>query len=319
MYSIGIDLGGTVVKIGLVHQGEIVESVRLESQASRGLASNLPRIKKEIDEMLSQTDRSRLKGIGLAFPGLVNPKEAKVISTNEKYDDACRLDLRAWVEEQWNVPFYMDNDARLAVVGEWRCGAAAGRDNVVMMTLGTGIGTGVVIDGKVLHGKHYQAGSLGGHFVIDYKGRSCNCGNKGCVEALASTFFLPTIIREHPALSDSFKAEAARYDFSEIFRLAADGDKEALLLRDECMDVWSAAVITYIHAYDPEVVVMGGGVMNSRDVILPYIKEKVSRYAWCPSEEVAIVCSRLKDNAALMGLDYYLTQLTKEQHHEATL
>ena len=103
----------------------------------------------------------------------------------------------------------MDNDARLAVAGEWWQGAARGKNNVVMMTIGTGIGTGVVIDGRLLYGQHFQAGSLGGHFVLDYKGRRCSCGNKGCVEALSSSFFLPTIVREHALLSESFKRDAA--------------------------------------------------------------------------------------------------------------
>jgi glucokinase len=312
-YSIAIDLGGTVVKIGLLREGEMLDCIRLDSQLSLGMASNLPRIGKEIDALLSGIDPSRLSGIGLAFPGLVNPGEGKVISTIGKYDDACGLDLNAWVKEHWHVPFYMDNDARLAVAGEWQRGAAAGRDNVVMMTIGTGIGTGVVIEGNVLRGKHFQAGSLGGHFVIDYKGRRCSCGSKGCVEAMASSFFLPEIIRSHPLLSASFKEQAGRYDFREIFRLAGAGDKEALLLRNECMDVWSAAVVTYIHAYDPEIVVLGGGVMNSRDVIIPYVKERVSRYAWCPSGEVVIAGSQLNDNAALFGLEYYLTREINEE------
>lgn len=122
------------------------------------------------------------------FPGLVDPIHNRVISTNEKYDDACSISLDKWAWENWEVPFCMDNDARLAVAGEWWQGAARGKNNVVMMTIGTGIGTGVVIDGRLLYGQHFQAGSLGGHFVLDYKGRRCSCGNKGCVEALSSSF-----------------------------------------------------------------------------------------------------------------------------------
>lgn len=312
---IAIDLGGTVVKVGLLCNGEIVECMHLKSQLSIGFISNLPRIKEAIDSILSRQhiEPEQLAGIGLAFPGLVDPNKGKVISTNEKYDDACECDLNAWIEQNWNVPFYIDNDARLAVLGEWRQGAARGKRNVVMMTIGTGIGTGVIIDGNVLYGQHYQAGSLGGHFVIDYKGRSCTCGNKGCVEAMASSFFLPVIIQEHPQLSDSFKQLADKIDFKEIFGLAATGDKDALLLRNECMDIWSAAIVTYIHAYDPEIVVLGGGIMNSADVIIPYIKERVDRYAWCPSSGVQIITAQLSENAALHGLYFYLNQKKKNE------
>lgn len=314
MYNIAIDLGGTIVKIGLLCKGEIQECVRFESELSLGLLPNLPRIKQEINRILARRkiSRSDLTGVGLAFPGLVDPVRNKVISTNEKYDDGCDIDISGWVRANWHTSFYMDNDARLAVAGEWYKGAGAGLDNVVMMTLGTGIGTGVVIDGKVLYGRHFQAGSLGGHFVMDYKGRKCTCGNKGCVEALASSFFLPTLIKEHTMLSDPFKRNSDKMDFEHIFHMAAEGNVDAILVRNECMDIWSAAVVTYIHAYDPEIVVLGGGIMNSREVIIPYMQKKVDAYAWCPSGKVALVPSRLDENAALFGLDYFLSK-----QHEA--
>lgn len=309
-HLIAIDLGGTVVKVGLICNGEIIESIHFDSQLPIGFIANLPRIQEAVNNTLSlhSIESSQLSGIGLAFPGLVDPKKKRVISTNAKYDDARGYDLNRWVEKNWNVPFFIDNDARLAVVGEWQHGAARGKRNVVMMTIGTGIGTGVIIDGKVLYGQHYQAGSLGGHFVVDYKGRSCTCGNRGCVEAMASSFFLPIIIREHPQLSSSFKKLADTIDFKEIFDLAATGDKDALLLRDECMDVWSAAIVTYIHAYDPEIIVLGGGIMNSAQVIIPYIKEKVNRYVWSPSFKVEIVMAQLSENAALQGVRFCLKQ-----------
>lgn len=314
-YSIAIDLGGTVVKIGLAHRGKIVRYIALDSQLSLGLEPNLSRIREGVETLLQQEKitASCLEGVGLAFPGLVDPKNNRIISTNEKYDDAPTLELPRWVKENWDVPLYMDNDARLAVLGEWVYGSAKGRNNVVMMTIGTGIGTGVILDGRLVYGTHFQAGSLGGHFTVDYRGRRCTCGNKGCVEALASSFFLPVIIREHPQLSETFKQQAETFDFKQLFHLAAEGDREALLVRNECMDVWSAAVITYIHAYDPEIILLGGGVMNSGKVILPYIREKVDRYAWCPSEKVKICSSGLSEQAALLGLAYRLAQTSR--HH----
>ncbi|MDR1335931.1 MAG: ROK family protein [Tannerella sp.] len=308
MYTIAIDLGGTIVKIGLVSEGEVTASVELDSNLSKGLVANLPRIRNAIDGLLSLQGvaPSQLDGVGLAFPGLVNPKESRVLSTNQKYDDARDFDLRGWVRAEFGVPFYIDNDARLAVVGEWYRGAARGRDNVVMVTIGTGIGTGVILDGKVLYGPHFQAGSLGGHFVLDYRGRTCSCGNIGCIETLASSFFLPAIIREHPGLTEAFKREAAAYGFREIFALSRQGHPEATLLRDECMDVWAAAVITYIHAYDPEIVVIGGGIAKSGDLVFPHIEKKVNKLAWCPWGKVQIAGALLGDRAALAGLDYYL-------------
>lgn len=305
---IAIDLGGTIVKIGLLCDGQLLDCVRLPAHLALGLRPNLPHIQQAIDRLLLtwQIEAGDLSGIGLAFPGLVNPIRSEVISTNQKYEDARSIRMDQWVENNWGVPFYMDNDARLAVAGEWRHGAGQGKRNVVMMTIGTGIGTGVVIDGRLLYGEHFQAGSLGGHFVLDYKGRRCSCGNKGCVEALSSSFFLPTIIREHPRLSDAFKREAERYDFKRIFESAQAGDKDARIVRDECMDIWAAAIITYIHAYDPEIVILGGGVMNSQEVIIPYVSERVQKWAWCPSGKVPIVPAVLGDNAALFGLAHIM-------------
>lgn len=313
MYTIAIDLGGTVIKIGLLSKGQLLDCVRLSSHLALGLAPNLPKIKEAIDRLLTtwHLDTKLLSCVGMAFPGLVDPVHNRVISTNEKYDDACSINLERWALENWGASFCMDNDARLAVAGEWRQGAAQGKDNIVMVTIGTGIGTGVVIDGKILYGQHFQAGSLGGHFVLDYKGPRCSCGNKGCVEALSSSFFLPTIIREHPLLSDSFKKEGETYDFKQIFSLALKGNKDALLLRDECMDIWVSAIVTYIHAYDPEIVILGGGVLRSQNVIIPYINKRVDELAWCPSGKVPIIPAVLGDEAALFGLEYFMIKRSK--------
>ncbi|WEK34541.1 MAG: ROK family protein [Candidatus Pseudobacter hemicellulosilyticus] len=311
MYRIGIDLGGTIIKVGLLQEGVVVSTRLVNAFSGTGMARTLPFIEAAMEELLAGAGVSReaVAGIGLAFPGLVNPETKTVISTNQKYDDAPDFDFNHWAASRWQAPFCMDNDARLATVGEWRYGAAKGYNNVVMVTIGTGIGTGVIIDGKVLHGAHFQAGSLGGHFVVDYRSRKCSCGNIGCVEALASSYFLPAIIREHESLSAEFKERARQFDFRQLFTLANTGDPEATLLRNDCMDVWSAALITYIHAYDPSVIVVGGGIMNSADVILPYLRERVGRLAWCPSGSVDIVASQLGDHAALLGIDHRLNQV----------
>lgn len=311
MYIIAIDLGGTIIKLGLVkYGGDVLEMKCLPVQSINGLAVLLPSLEKSINELLDTygITKASLLGIGLAFPGLVDPHEGRVISTNEKYNDACLLDLNEWVRQAWQVPFFMDNDARLATVGEWKCGAAKGYDSVVMMTIGTGIGTGVIMEGNIVRGIHYQAGSLGGHFVIDYKGRMCSCGNRGCVEAMASSFFLPRIIEESNYLPESFKLQArmGKMDFKEVFTLAKEGSAEARMLCEECMDVWSAAIISYIHAYDPQVVVLGGGIMKSHEIIIPYLKDRINRLAWCPTEKVELVTSGLGDKAALLGLEYCL-------------
>ncbi|RZS69138.1 ROK family protein [Pseudobacter ginsenosidimutans] len=308
MYRIGIDLGGTLIKAGLMYNGQVKAFEIFEANAGNGVKGNLPLIESAVNALMagSKVLPDQLGGVGLAFPGLVDPVRNAVISTNQKYDDAFDVDFNAWAESNWNVPFCMDNDARLAMIGEWQYGAARGHQNVVMLTIGTGIGTGVVLEGKVLYGQHFQAGSLGGHFVVDYKGRTCSCGNRGCVEALASSAFLPAIIQEHPGLSAAFKARAKEYDFKQIFALAGEGDVEAIALRNNCMDIWAAALVNCIHAYDPSIIVLGGGILKSSEVILPYLQERVGRLAWCPSGHVEIVNAASGDQAALLGIEYRL-------------
>lgn len=310
MYRIGIDLGGTIVKIGLIKDGSVIAFTTIPAGSKNGLVNSLPNIRKAIGDLLNAEGFSDadVKGIGLAFPGLVDPVGKKVLSTNHKYDDAPQLDLEAWFQSFWSVPFCLDNDARLATLGEWQYGAAKGHGNVVMVTIGTGIGTGVIIEGKLLYGKHFQAGSLGGHFTIDYRGRKCSCGNIGCVEAMASSAFLPAIINDHPSVSPGFRSIAGTMDFRKLFLLSSEGNADAILVRDQCLDIWSSGLVNYIHAYDPSIIVLAGGILNSSAVILPHLKRKVKELAWCPNHEVELVAGQTGDHAALLGIGYLLSK-----------
>lgn len=315
-FIIAIDLGGTFIKLGLLKNGVVVEKRKLISKSANGLTSRLSELVDLVNALLEKNGilKSQLKGIGIAFPGLVNPNTCTVIATNAKYDDAKEIDFCKWANDNWQLPLVMENDARLSAIGEWQYGIAQGIDNVVMMTIGTGIGTGVILEGEVLRGIHFQAGSLGGHFVIDYKGDSCSCGNNGCVETVASTFCLPEIIKKIPMISDEFKNIADNIDFKAIFELAAIGNSDAILIVDQCLAAWGAAIVTYIHAYDPQIVVIGGGIMKSEEYILPILQQHVNKYAWSPIEKVVVLASMLGDDAALHGIEYLMKH--KKEVHE---
>ena len=306
-YYISIDLGGTVIKVGLVHEGRVLASSRIDAQSRDGLSSRLPLISDAIDSLILTSGLSKdgLGGIAVAFPGIVDIERKRAASTNAKYDDAPDLDLEKWVKDRYGVPFVMDNDARMAMVGEWKYGAGRDASDMVMMTIGTGIGTGVVVDSRPLYGRNWCAGSLGGHMIVDYKGRKCTCGNVGCVEAHASSFFLPYIISENKEISEAFRNDEKNRDFKTLFDKFRQGDHEAEVVLNECMDVWAAAIVNYIHAYDPQIVVIGGGIMKSADIILPYLREKVASLAWSPFGRVKIVASELGDDAALLASSYY--------------
>lgn len=307
-YYIGIDLGGTRVKIGLVTGGEVVARKIIPANAAGGLQESFPAVQKEIDGLLQsyRQTRTTLGGIGLAFPGLVDTSSQRILSTNKKYDDALTVDVPEWVRKHWNVPFFIDNDARMAAVGEWKYGAGRDTNDLVIMTIGTGIGTSAIIEGKLLRGRHFQAGCLGGHISVQYEGRECTCGNKGCLEAYGSIWSLEGRVKEAEGFGSSKLSRVKTIDFEALFTAAEEGDGLALRIRKNCFDVWAAGIVNLVHAYDPEVVVLGGGVMGSADKILPYLTEKVHRHAWCPWGQVELRATQLHSDAGITGVVHCL-------------
>src|SRR5205809_3947196 len=308
-FSIGIDLGGTRIKSGLVKNNILIEKKIIDAESNKGLQSNLHKLETAIDDLLKKYEvkPGMLQGIGLAFPGIVNPLSKKIIATNKKYDDAPQLNLAEWAAQKWNTALYIENDARMAAVGEWKFGAARGSDDVVVVTIGTGIGSSAIIEGRLLKGKHFQAGVMGGHFTVQYNGNECTCGNIGCVEAQASTWNISKMIKADPDFLKSSLANETNLDFHAVFKASQKKDVLATRIKYECLNIWSSGVINLIHAYDPEVVVLGGGILNSKEEIIPYIQQRVAQYAWCPWGNVQIKASELMDDAAMLGVTYCLS------------
>lgn len=301
---IALDLGGTRIKLGIVLNGEILATDELESRSDQGLTVRLPQITETINTLLAETGRSveDVAGVGIAIPGIVDSHHRQVLSINGKYTDAPGMNLAAWAQNTWGLPLWMENDTRAAMIGEWRYGQGRGYDNLVLMMLGTGIGTSAVIEGRVLRGKHFQAGILGGHFIIDRQGSRCNCGMVGCAEAQASTWTLQNLVTNHPQYPQSVLSREVQLDFKTIFQCAEAGDALARIVRDECLDVWAACAFNLVQAYDPEVVILGGGVMASRDFIIPRIQQKLDQNSWATWGKVAVVEAALINSAALLGV-----------------
>src|SRR5580765_7247825 len=238
-FYIAIDLGGTRIKSGLLKDNVLLEIKILDAESDKGLQPNLLKLEAVIDDLLKKYEvkPGMLQGIGLAFPGIVNPLSKKIISTNKKYDDGPQLNLSAWAAQKWNTSFYIENDARMAAVGEWKFGAGRGSDNLVVVTIGTGIGSSAIIEGRLLRGKHFQAGVLGGHFTVQYNGNTCTCGNIGCVEAQASTWNISRMIKADPGFSKSSLATSPKpsplgegvidLDFYAVFKASRENDELA--------------------------------------------------------------------------------------------
>jgi glucokinase len=244
-----------------------------------------------------------IDGLGMALPGIIDVEAGRVVSVNEKYPDAPSLDLVGWAEAELGLPAVLENDARAALIGEWQYGAGRGCRDLVVVTLGTGIGVGVLTDGTVRRGAHGAAGILGGHLTVEVAGRRCNCGNVGCAEAEASTWALPDLAAEQPGFGSSPLRQRATIDYRAVYELAAEEDPTAVALRERSHDVWAALIVDLIHAYDPERIVVGGGVARAGG-LLAALQERVDRLAWTPTWSVPLVEAELGDNAALLGVSW---------------
>ena len=313
MISLALDLGGTNIKLALIRNDSIIKQVALPALSKTGLRPRLDVIKNAVNKILNEFDTltGKIHGVGVAFPGLVDVHSKKVISTNAKYDDALSIDLVQWINDHWELPMVIDNDARMALRGEWQYGAGKGVDNLVMITLGTGVGGATLINGEILYGKHYQAGCLGGHFTINFQGITCTCGNIGCVESEASGWRLPGLVKDFHGFESSSLSQESELNFEVLFKYARQNDVTANEVLNYCLDVWSAGIISMIHAYDPEMVIISGGIMQSGDMIIPKIQEKVNQNAWTPWGNVRVLPARFINEAVLLGANYMVKQLKK--------
>lgn len=307
------DLGGTRMKIGVVRQRQVLAQTVVPRNSKMGIVAGFPVLKETWLRLLSKLKLSirDCEGIVVAFASLVDPRTGGVLAEYGKYADAMKVNLREWARREFNLPLAIENDARMAAVGEWLSGACRGIDNFVMITLGTGIGTAAIIEGQVLRGAHGQAGVLGGHFTVNYCGRECNCGNLGCAEAEASTAFLSEIVKTRADFAASKLANEPVLDFAAVFRLSARGDICAQAIRDRSLRVWSSVAVNLIHAYDPEVVILGGGIMTSGEVIQPFVQNYVDRHAHTPWGKVKVLASELKDGAAFAAAEWLLNEQSK--------
>lgn len=304
---VGIDFGGTRIKIGLVGESEILEDLNLEASAEQHFEHRLNEVATEVRRLLTLGDY-RITGMGFAFPGIVNFYQGTILSRYVKYPGAENTDLRAWANKHFGVPAVVENDARAALVGEWKHGAGVGSADLVLVTLGTGVGTGALVNGALLRGKNFLGGNLGGHMTINVDGEVCNCGNIGCVESEGSTWALKRMAGLSPDFSSSKLGGLDLIDFKALFELAEEGDPLATKLKDRCLKVWSLCVINLIHAYDPGKVIVGGGIMKSSHIILPYIRQMIDRHSWITPADVELVAAARPEHAGILGVYELLKQ-----------
>ena len=320
MRALAIDLGGTHATCGLVEDRRILAHETLDTNRAKSLRAVLPNISDALHRLVKDNGLSlhEISGIAVGIACLVDSRTTRVLATHGKYDDAGDIDLGGWSREEFDLPLRIENDARMALLGEYLAGAARGFSDVVMMTLGTGIGGVTMIEGKLLRGKHSQAGCIGGHFPVLFSGRPCSCGGIGCAEAEASGWSLPAVVNDWPGIASSALAKYSNIGFKELFAEAAAGDGVARDIRDRSLKIWAADAVALIHAYDPEILVIGGGIMKSAEVILPAIESHVHRHAWTPWGKVQVRAAELGNNAALLGAVPLLSECMSEENRKVS-
>jgi len=304
------DFGGTRIKLGIVRGGTVLAAQAVPAEADRPLPDRLATIAAALKNfcLVQRVPVATCAGIGLSYPSVIDTSQARILDHFGKFGDASGFDLRSWARQTLGLPLAIDNDARMALIGEWRYGAGRGCDNLAMMTLGTGLGTGAVIEGRVLRGVHGQAGILGGHLTIQQGGHPCVCGNLGCAEAEASTWALERLARNDPNFPLSSLQREPALDYAAVFRHAAQGDPCAAALKQHSLQIWSTAAVNLIHAYDPERLVLGGGIMASGDLILNPLREYIAKHAHTPWGQVRVAASELGDHAALLACGWLVNE-----------
>jgi glucokinase len=314
-----VDVGGTYIKVGLVEDAEVQARTSIPAHSDRGLAQALPRIKAAGLELLSQIETSidQCEAISISFPSIIDAKTSQVLFGYGKFMDAMELDLSEWAEKELNLPLVIDNDARVALMGEWVYGAGKGFDNLVMVTLGTGLGVAALIEGKILRGVHGQAAILGGHLSINPNGHLCHCGGRGCPEAEASTSVINERAREHPEFTISALSKLKSIDYTHVFDLAQRDDSVAIALKEQAIQAWATMMINLIHAYDPERLIVGGGIAAGWDQFMPQVIERVHRWNHTPWGKVELVPALLENDAALLGCDVLWKINSKTTNNDA--
>ena len=280
-YYIGIDLGGTNIVAGVVD-----ENYNIISKAST--KTNLPRPEKEIADDMAKVSvqavkeagisMEQIEWVGIGTPGIANSEKGIIeYSCNLGFNNTPMVE---YIKKSIDKPVFIENDANAAAYGEYVAGAAKGAKNAVCITLGTGVGGGIIIDGKIYSGSNF-AGAEIGHTVIEVDGPQCACGRKGCFETYASATGLIRMAKEamaqHPeSLLHATAAEVGDVNGQTIFRAKEQGDPTAVAVVERYIHYLSVGIANVINCFFPEVVALSGGIANQGEALLAPLREAVA-------------------------------------------
>ncbi len=294
----GMDFGGTNLKLGVFSADG--STVAFDEMPIQGLIKDESILGGLLGASTGFVRGYSLNAGGLAVKGMVDSRTGFVLDDIGAGAMLAGINIRDEFSRALGFPVEIDNDARSYAWGEYLYGAGQGSRVMVCMTLGTGFGCALVADEKPYEGSDPLGGILGGHISIDRNGPECPCGNRGCLELYCSATALGKIIREaYPELNE----DNLLHTYFDLIRKGRRQYRKAL---EEFQENLALGIVNVIHAYGPDTVVLGGGVMNSSDIILPRVIELVHRRAWTyPRKKVKIAASLLGNRAAAMGAAFH--------------
>ena len=307
---IGIDVGGTNVKIALVDDnGKIIYSNSVPTYAKLGYEYTVNNIKQAIKDLMKETNTtpSDIEGIGFDFPGQVDCKTG-VVKLAPNIPGWVNVPIAQMIEDEFHIPTRIDNDVRCAALGELKFGAGKGCENFICITVGTGIGSGIVINGKVVRGATNAAGELG-HIKLQMNGGPiCGCGDTGCLEAFASGPAIVAMAQEYIKGGKSTKfREMAAVEGGEITpymvaKAAEEGDSVAKRIFEIVGEYIGIGLTSVINLLNPERVIIGGGVAESGELLLGPIRKTIKERAMVVAgNAVEIVPAQLGNSAGVIG------------------
>lgn len=306
-YAIGVDLGGTKIATGLAdRQGRILARQIVPTLAPQGADAVIRRIVETIHRVLADADirREAVAGIGICCPGPLDPETGVVfLAPNLNWRNVPICDRLA---AEFGLPVKLENDANAAALAELWFGAGRGASSLLYMTVSTGVGGGIIFDGEIVHGRNFTAGEIGHTIVMAKDGYLCGCGQRGCLEAVASGTAIANAVRRAAAAGRhtealSLAAHPGEIDAKVVAEAAARGDAVAQEALDEAFLYLGTFIVSMLNVLNMEKVVIGGGV-SKLDAMLPALRGIVAeRMAEVPARDTPIVAAETGENVGVLG------------------
>lgn len=308
--SIGVDLGGTTVKYALgSEQGEILKEDEKPSYAQKEVTKILDNIGECIREMKEYAQSNGLNpvAVGMGTPGTVDVPHGILMGSTPNFRYWKEVRVAEELKKRVHLPVFVDNDANLMALGEATFGSGIGKDNVICVTIGTGVGGGIIINGKIYRGAFYAGAELG-HSTLIANGLACKCGGDGCLERYASATAMIRIYKQNARRAKKYLS-SNEITVRDIFKQAKNNNPVAKQTVQDSAYYLGRGLASFINIFNPNIIIIGGGVAQAGKIYIDKVRETTLQYAMKrTSENVEIVAASLGNKAGFLGALYFALQ-----------